>query len=683
MSVKLGGVISGIDSTGIIEKLTALERKPIEQKKAQQTALLDQSDAIGFINSSLGALKTKSQVLSDASLFRSKAATSSNSAVGTATIDNTVSSTITNTSLSLNITQLSTQSVFKGTRATNTAIAATDTVVSALGSSILSSGSAIFTVRTGGDGAGGSTPRTYSSTITSTTTIQNVLDDVNAQFGAGFFSFNAATRTFQVSPAAGDGLVTLSTQQGSFLQQAQLFNPQGLQTELFSPIPDTSIAGTGDFFLKGEQKLVINGVLIDFGAASSMNSVIASINGAGLGLQATLATDFSDLTKTKFALVSENGQPVTVKKLTGETFDLNSLTESFFNSNPAAINSVNGVGRLDTTATISSGADTLTINGVTFTPNGKSLDALLTEITSSTAGVTATYDNYTDQIVFTAQTLGNRAINVSGTGTFVSDYGLTGSSTSYSAGKSTIFSINGGASRVSDDGTLDSSELGVTGLSFSAKDVGTTTISIGADTAKVKTAIDDFVNQYNAVQNLILSYTAINVSDTTKSGILASDTTINSLPSQLRVLVGGAFADTSSSSLSLRVLEDLGIKGNSSDNTFTTSDSAILDTLLNSSPEEFVDFFTDIGGTDGYKGLYTQVSTLIDAYNQATSGILTNRQTNIATEVLRLNDEISLTEARITAETAAWEAAFASLESTTAQSQQFSSYLQSFSNNKN
>jgi flagellar hook-associated protein 2 len=715
MSVKIGGVVSGIDTTGIIEKLTAVERKPIEQKEAQQTALLDQSDAIGFITSSLTTLQTKSQALSDPSFFRTKAATVSNSAVGTAVIDNSISSSITNTSVGINISQLSTQTVYRGKSAPAAVFNPSAAISSAsgLGASILDSttGTAVFTIKRNALTA----PFSQTFTVNNTTVLDDgtpgsLVGQINATFGAGFASttYDAATNKYKLvlQPSDFDGNLVFTTQRGSFLQKAQVFNSPNLQTDILPA--GTTGADAPSVVLGTDTKWIINGYAIDLSSATDISAtatgVVDLINAQSslTGVRVGLATDaVGGGSDVKFVLQSENSQPISI--LSGNTgADLMAngkfmaATASSYQANNAAISTLNTLGVLDaTTATIgTSGSfyindptNLVAANRISYVA-GDTLQSVLDQITNSSIGVTANYDSFTNQVTLTNKSLGSFAIDLTGdSGGFLQDFGLTDAAGvqdgTLNAGKSTIFSINGGSARTSDDATLDSSELGVTGLSFSAKSVGATTIAIGADTTKVQTAIDDFINQYNAVQNLIASYTTIDTSNTENSGILASDTTINSLPGQLRLLIGGAFADTASPTLSLRVLEDLGIKGNATDNTFTTSDAAILEDLLNNNVDEVVDFFTDSSGADGIKGLYTQLTSLINAYSDSTSGVLTSRQTNLASEVLRLDDEISLIEARITAETAAWEAAFASFESATAQSQQYSSYLQSFSNNNN
>ncbi len=67
---------------------------------------------------------------------------------------------------------------------------------------------------------------------------------------------------------------------------------------------------------------------------------------------------------------------------------------------------------------------TFSINGVTFTidPETQSLNTILTEITNSEAGVTATYDEPTDKVTFANKTPGDTSIIIFGGGDDTSDF---------------------------------------------------------------------------------------------------------------------------------------------------------------------------------------------------------------------------------------------------------------------
>jgi flagellar hook-associated protein 2 len=695
MSVKLGGIISGIDSKSIIQQLIALQRRPIEDLQTKQTNLLDQSDAIGFVTSSLSSLRTKLQDLSDPVYFRAKSATSSAPNVGTALVDPNDPS-VQNGSYNINITQISTQSVFRGGKASTgifNPASAIDGAVSAggLGADILDSttGTAQFSITRGGTG-GLNIPATFNYTINSGNSLNSVLAQINADFGAGFASYNAGTGKVVLNPASGDGSISLGTTTGSFLQKTQLFNPPNLESQFFPN--GTTPSSDPDLFLNGNTKLIINNTLIDFTGVTSLsntNDLVTRINDSATatGVRANLVLDPSTTTlgynRYKMVLQSENGQPINITKQDGSAFTgLQSATTWYNGNNPLDISSANAIGTRDTADGVSAAdVGSFTINGTSVTVNATdSLQNVLDNITGSAANVVATYDGYTDQITLTSKTAGNRSIAlVNVAGNFLANFGLSSAAASLDLGKSTIYTINGGSARTSEDSTLTESELGLPGVTFTANAIGSTTLTIGADTTKIKTRIDDFVTQYNAVQNLLTSYTVIDVNNPENNGLLASDTTVNQLGSQLRSLVTGALADVSSPTLRYRVLEDLGITGNSNDNTLTSSDSTSVQNALTNNLDEIIDIFTDLTASDGYLGLYGAVNSFITSYDTINTGVLPYRQSTLNREVLGINDEIGRLEIRIAAEQAALEQSFALLESATSQSQQYTSFLQSLS----
>lgn len=77
MGTNLGidGLVSGIDTTALIEKLMALERKPLEQAQAKKSDLQARSNAWRDVNTRLYSLQTKVSALRSASTFQSRKVT--------------------------------------------------------------------------------------------------------------------------------------------------------------------------------------------------------------------------------------------------------------------------------------------------------------------------------------------------------------------------------------------------------------------------------------------------------------------------------------------------------------------------------------------------------------------------------------------------------------------------------
>jgi len=84
-TISVGGLASGLDSDSIIEKLVALERRPIDLLQQQQTDLQKTQTSIGSLSSKLGTLRTASVALeTSAGVLVRKAASSDDSVVGAA-----------------------------------------------------------------------------------------------------------------------------------------------------------------------------------------------------------------------------------------------------------------------------------------------------------------------------------------------------------------------------------------------------------------------------------------------------------------------------------------------------------------------------------------------------------------------------------------------------------------------
>lgn len=345
-----------------------------------------------------------------------------------------------------------------------------------------------------------------------------------------------------------------------------------------------------------------------------------------------------------------------------------------FNNNTASVTSVNGVGRLNPAATIAvsqpgaGSSGSLQINGVAINwSSSDSLTDVLRRINDSEAGVTATYDAYEDRVRLVSRNRGANAITVEDSGGALgSALGLTSGLATLAVGSETRYRVNGGAERTSVDATLDENELGFSGVSFTASKVGTTTLTIGADVDGVKSVIDAFVNQYNSLQNIIASYRKVDPQNPSANGELANDSSLAFVPSELRRIVGSPFDGNST----IRMLEDLGIKGNANDSTLTVADPQALREALERNPQEVIDLFTAPGN-----GLVARLSSLVEAYSEGAVNVIATRRESITQERKRMDREIELIEARVAAETAFLRASFAALESASSQASQFSSFF--------
>ncbi|MFZ5806355.1 MAG: flagellar filament capping protein FliD [Verrucomicrobiota bacterium] len=561
-TITLSGFFSGLDTGSIVEQITALNRIPVTELEDEQTNLSDQSSALGFIQSSLLTLQTKLSALNDTSAFSAKAASLSDTDVGTASVDTTARAG----SVKIEVTQLATAS-----KVTSGGTQAADFPL----------GTALATDVFGDDVEGTFTINNTQLTISSTTTLNDIVTMMEGVSGmdAATTLYNTADGKFTIG-STGDLVLGTSADTSSFLREAHLFN--------------------------------------------------SNVTAGGPGKTVTSDTGVGRISTT------------------------------------TAVGSITNFGGI---AGSISGDGTMTINGVAISyTTSESLDTILERINDSDAGVVATYDSYADKFILTAKTRGSSGISVVDTsGNLAQAMQLrTGTDTDVVLGNSTKFKVDDGAVRESDDATLTEDELGVTGLTFNPIATGTTTVTIGSDVDSIKTLIDDFVTQYNSVQNMIESYVKIDTEDLENSGILSTDQTLTFLPSDLRQTVMSVL----NASGTIRMLEDLGIEGNSDDNTITVSDTTKLTDALEDHLDEVIDMFTH-----ATTGLYAQLDPIIESYASSTAGSIEYRQESISDQQDRIDDEIERLEAQIEAERLYMESQFAAMESYTAESQSILQYL--------
>jgi flagellar hook-associated protein 2 len=249
------------------------------------------------------------------------------------------------------------------------------------------------------------------------------------------------------------------------------------------------------------------------------------------------------------------------------------------------------------------GAGTFSINGVdiNYNVNTDSLSAILSRITASSAGVSASYDAGSDRVVLLNKTTGDVGVGISETANGLLDaLGLTSGGT-LTRGKDAQFSVNGGATITSHSNTLDAAALGVDGLTVTAGSTGTQTVTVKADTTSMNAAIQTFITKFNAVQTYIEAETKITKTPDGKvtPALLADNREVQRWSSQLRSM---AFGQISGLSGSIQRLSDLGIDFSSTDSTLSIRSQAKLDTALATKGEDVAAFFTT--DTTGFSDLF-------------------------------------------------------------------------------
>jgi flagellar hook-associated protein 2 len=264
-----------------------------------------------------------------------------------------------------------------------------------------------------------------------------------------------------------------------------------------------------------------------------------------------------------------------------------------------------------------------TINGVsiTFDTSKDSLQNILDRINTSKSNVQASYDTVNNRFVLANKTTGDVGVSLADvSGKFLQGTGL--SAGTLQRGKNLLYTVNGGAEQVGQSNTVTEATSGLSGLSVTAiKEGGSASVTVASDTSKIRTAINDFVSEYNRAQSMIDSQTASSADSSGKvtAGILANDTEANDIANSLRRT---AYSMVTGLSGTLNHLEKIGIKSSGYDNSLTVSDTDVLDDALNNNLTGLRDLFAD----ETY-GIATQLSSYLERTIGETGTLITKQST--------------------------------------------------------
>jgi flagellar hook-associated protein 2 len=666
------GLASGMDWESIIEDLATAERAPETQWEDQRTTLSSQMSALSTIKTDLATLQTDVQALQDSTLYQGTTAQSSDSSVATA------SSTTgaTTGSFLFDIQQLATAAQLNGTGSVSKGL-------------VPDGNPADVTIGT----AGFSTPVTAGTftvngaqvTIATTDTLQDVFNKIaSATDNAVTASYDSSTDEIKLTSNNNDPLyLGSSADTSNFLQVAQLYDTNADSSTsssalgLASTTDPTSVAlssagfstpvTAGTFTVDGEQVTVATTDTLQ----DVFNNIASATNNA--------VTGSYDSTTDEITLTDSSGDPLVL----GSAADTSNFLDAakLSNTNAADVSSTSALGRVNTTVTMT-GADlatsvddvsngAFTINGVSISYDASmdSIQNVLDKINSSAAGVTASYDSVNNRFVLANNSTGNVGISVKDvTGNFLAATGL--SSGSLTNGQNLTYTLNNGTQMLqSESNTITSTSSGIQGLSVSALGTGTTTVTVSNDTSAISSAIQQFVTDYNSLQNYISSQQIVTTASngTVTPGSLTGDETVNDLVASLRSL--SYTAGSGSSSSSITTLGDLGIQSDGQNNTLTLSDTSTLDSALANNLSAVQSFFTN-----ATTGVATQLNNYITD-ETGSNGELTNAQATLSAESSNIGTQITNLETKISSDTTQWTSEFDAMESAESQANQELTYL--------
>lgn len=471
------------------------------------------------------------------------------------------------------------------------------------------------------------------------------------------------TYTFKMSQLATAASFKGATDVGAHLNSSNDVSGVTLSTAGFaSPVT------AGNFTVNGKQ--------VTIATSDSLQAVFTKISDATSGA-VTAAYDHD----TDKITLTGTGNIV----LGSATDTSNFLQVTKLNNNGGtSVTSSSKLGAVKSTGTLSQAnfatpltADTdgkgqFTINGVTidYDVNNDSVANVLARINNSSAGVTAGYDYVNNRFSLTNKSTGDVGIameDVSGKGNFLTATGLAAGT--LTRGTDLKYSINDGPDLYNHSNTLTEASSGITGLSVTALTEGSTVnITVGSDTSKIKTAINNFVTLYNRTQSYINSQTASTTDSTGKvtAGLLANDSDAVDINKRLRSLIT---SDVSGMTGVLARLDSLGFSTNGKDDALAT-DSTDLDDALNNHLSDLKDFFTH--STTGFAArMQTYLKGVV-----GDDGSLITHEANISKQIAGITTQISDIEKQVTTHSDQLTAQFVAMETAQAKINQQMSFLQ-------
>lgn len=641
-----GGIASGLDTNSIIEQLTAVASRPITLAQARVTQLQNRQKALSTVNGSLLNLLSTLDPLRKPDTARARSATlldsthasflavsaSASAAIGSFTVDVLGVATATKTASSqaigsaisgavpldeagLDVTPTAgtftiNSTVFTIPPATATTLVSSGGIGASVSTSATLTTAGLTLAPTAGAFVINGTSISYDPAVDSLT---QVMTRINASAAGVTASYDSGTQRLTLTRTAnGPDTITLANTTGNFLEATNLVNNLNVKT--------------------GTETLGAD--------LPSLNDVVTMINTAAIGVTASLAND-SDGRPNLLQLTS--GAAIAVGA-GGDSSNFLAATHVLESPGGSTRTSVRNLGTVAPTAKLSSGrlATALTQNQGSFTINGvaigydatvDSLNAVISRINQSAAGVTATYDTYADKVRITSNGTGTTAIALGDTvGNFLSALRVLGAP--QTTGTNASYKINGGATQYS---TTNDVSNAVPGVSLTLKQVTTApaTVQVAGNSSVLAERMQAFVSQFNSTMGLIATSTKF--AEKGQSGSLLGDSTLLALQSTLRSLVGTPATGNTSSINSLASIGlNFGAVGSAAGAANTLSfDAAKFNAAMQTDPEGVVRLLTkfaasaslDAGGTGSLASVSGTPSLLADAgkytITTATNGTVT------------------------------------------------------------
>ena len=312
----------------------------------------------------------------------------------------------------------------------------------------------------------------------------------------------------------------------------------------------------------------------------------------------------------------------------------------------------------------------LRINGqtISFDIATDTVADVLARINNASAGVTASYDAINDRLVLTNKITGDLGISLEDvTGNFLSATGL--SVGTLQRGTNLLYSVNDDGQLTSQSNVISESSSSIPGLNITVNKTGSFSIDVASDEERIKSAIIDFITEYNKSQSLIDSETAssTNADGEVTAGELAGELEAKELAGKLRQLVNSI---VSSSSGTVRNLDSLGVRSNGTDDTISLTDQTAFDAAISNNLDSVKSLFAN--KVDG-------LAIQLDAYLEKAvgdEGLLITKQSSLTRQIADIDSQIAGMERLVLANEARLIESFLAMELAQSEINQQMQFLQ-------
>ena len=608
--ITFGGLASGIDTNTIIEQLIQIERRPISLAQNRLFDVQQKTSAFGSVAGALSSLLDRAKTLNNADTYRARGTSVLAKDADANKIQAVATSGAAVGAYTFHVTQKATQTATTSGSAVGEAIDANVALDKAGFGTPLTTGTfsingTVFTI----DAATARTAKSAASVgagFDSSLTLENAGLDIAPT--AGSFTINGVNINYDPSTdKIGDVINYINN------SAAEVTASFDESTQTFTLTHDTLGTGTTITMADGTGNFLEAMKLVDSGGGTiatetagtdvmSLNSLIDDINNAGIGVTAALTQDgegrdnLLELTSGSTIQLGSGGD-------TSNFLSITSLLQSPPGTTRTSQRGLGGVSRTDDLAdarlgtTLSAAEGSFKVNGVeiAWDAANDSLTNLVTRINNSDAGVTVTYDGFTDKLKVTNDDSGALAISFEDvTGNMAEALGFTTGSTTM--GQNAAYSIDGGPTRYSTSNTISDAIDGVT-LTISDTTTEAVKININQANNNAISSVDGFVTQFNKTLDTIGQLTKYDEGG--DNGVLFGDGTIRRIESELRSLVTQPVPGISSG---LRTLSDIGISYGKVGAAVGTAnrlvfDSAKFQAAITKDPEAVAQMMTTFAGT--------------------------------------------------------------------------------------